>query len=156
MSGLRPHAGWKTAVAGAALLLLAACATGKSHYQINVGNGHPATPVRDVRVAADGKELPEFERIAPSKVAASKPRKGSLPDEITVSWTSADGTVHSDVVQVDDRVRSGFTGQLILEITPEETVTLTPVDSGDKELSTMPWAMPESWEGAVSIPGMEE
>lgn len=139
-----------------ALLWLGGCASNRSHYQINVGNGRPGAAVRDVRVQADGKDLPEFKVIAANKLAATKPRKGALPEAVSVSWVDPEGNRVTESVPLAEEVRPGFTGQLVLEITPENTLTLTAVESGGQELSTMPWAMPEAWEGSVNMPGFEE
>lgn len=138
------------------LLMVTGCVSGGSRYQVNVGNGNPALPVQNVRVTADGDALPEFSVIAPSKVAAGRPLKGDLPEQITVSWTDPDRERFQETLPVRSTVRAEFRGQLIFEITPENKLTMTEVASDGSELSTMPWAMPESWEGSIQVPGMNE
>lgn len=134
-------------------LFLTAC--GGARYQVNVGNGHPRFPVQEVEVTADEKKFTSFPVIAPSKVAAAKPRRGNLPETLEVSWVDVEGNSHQATVPVSQQVRQGFKGQLVVEITQENAVTLTQVESSGDELSTLPWAMPEAWEGSVTLPGME-
>ncbi|WFB34601.1 hypothetical protein P3T73_10550 [Kiritimatiellota bacterium B12222] len=137
-------------------LILSGCATG-AKYQVNVGNDNPEWPVQNVQVLLDDKTEYEFARIAPSKVAAAKPKKGEIPKEVTVTWQDVNGEKFEAVMVIDTTmIRPDFKGQLVLAITVENTVTITEVPSEGKELSTMPWAMPESWEGSVSIPGMDD
>jgi hypothetical protein len=136
-------------------LLMISCATNRANYQVNVGNGNSRLPVQNVELKLDDKTRGEFEIIAPNKVAAAKPRKGDLPESLTVSWQDASGETFSESVEIDRMTRPDFKGQFVLEITKENTLTLTEIPSSGTELSTLPWAMPESWEGSVSIPGMD-
>lgn len=120
-----------------------------------MGNGNPALSVQDVKLFLDGKAQHEFSVIAPNKMAAGKPQRGPLPGTLTVVWKDVKGEPHTETVKLDaTTVRPDFKGQLVLEITENNAVTLTEVPSSGKELSVMPWAMPEAWEGSVSIPGM--
>ena len=136
-----------------AILLLSGC--GGARYQVNVGNGSPRLPVQSVEVSADSRGIGEFSVIAPSKVAAAKPRGGDLPKEIGGSWVDAGGNPHQGTLKVGDEVRPDFKGQLVVEITDENTLTLTQVESSGEELSTLPWALPEAWEGSIQMPGMQ-
>lgn len=139
------------------LLTLSGCMSTAANYQVNVGNGNPALPVQQVKVFVDGKEQSEFPVIAPNKMAAGKPRKGSLPETMTVVWRDAEGNPFQETVRLaTHETRPDFKGQLVLEITEKNQLTLTEVASSGKELSVMPWAMPEAWEGSVSIPGMND
>jgi hypothetical protein len=139
------------------LLLLSGCMSNAAKFQVNVGNGNPSLPVQHVKVFVDGKEQSEFLVIAPNKMAAGKPQKGNLPETMTVVWKDAEGKDFQETVRLEvNMTRPDFTGQLVLEITEKNTVTLTEVPSSGKELSVMPWAMPEAWEGSVSIPGMND
>jgi len=138
------------------LVLGSACATtgSSARVQVNVGNGHPSSPVRNVKMRVDDQELPGFAQIAPNKVAASRPLRGEIPQTISIEWLDIDGNPHRGSVEVQPHLREDFRGQLLVEITRENQLTLTEVPSMDGELSTMPWALPESWEGSVQIPGM--
>jgi len=136
-----------------AVMFLSGC--GGARYQINVGNGSARVPVQNVELSADDKKLSTFPVIAPAKVAAAKPRGGDLPEQINVRWEDAEGTPHEGSVEVTERVPRGFRGQFVVEITRDNTLTLTRVESSGEELSTLPWAMPEAWEGSVQLPGME-
>lgn len=138
------------------LVLVSGCISGGSRYQVNVGNQNSTLPIQNVRVVADGDALPEFPVIAPSKVAAGRPLKGDLPMQITVSWRDPTGTSFQETLPVKSKVRSDFRGQLVFEITEDNKLTMTEVASEGSELSTMPWAMPESWEGSIQVPGMNE
>jgi len=138
------------------LLLASGCATNHANYQVNVGNGNPQLPVQNVQLMLDGKMQNTFKVIAPNKMAAGKPKKGTLPASLTVSWQDPEGESHEKTVRIDATTRPDFTGQLVLQISENNNLSLTEVPSNGTELSTMPWNMPESWEGAVSIPGMDE
>lgn len=138
------------------LLMSTGCVTGGSRYQVNVGNGNPALPIQNVRLKADGNALPDFPVIAPSKVAAGRPLKGELPEQITVSWRDPSGKNFKETLAVRSQVRPDFRGQLVFDISADNKLTLTEVASEGSELSTMPWAMPESWEGSIQVPGMNE
>ncbi|MEX2608270.1 MAG: hypothetical protein WD708_13090 [Kiritimatiellia bacterium] len=137
-------------------IVISGCVTGGARYQVNVGNENPGSPVRDVQVEADGERLPDFPVIAPSKVAAGRPRKGDLPDQITISWRDPGGKRYRETLPVKSEVQPDFKGQLVFEITVDNKLTLTEVAFEGSELSTMPWAMPESWEGSIQVPGMNE
>lgn len=134
-------------------LLLTGC--GSARYQINVGNGNPRLPVQNVTVEADNREVGDFSVIAPAKVAAAKPRGGDLPEEIRVRWVDTEGEVHTATIPVGQAIRPDFKGQLVVEITEENSLTLTQVESSGEELSALPWALPEAWEGSVQMPGMQ-
>jgi hypothetical protein len=134
-------------------LLLLGC--GSARYQINVGNGNPRLPIQQVMVEADDREVGEFSVIAPSKVAAAKPRGGDLPEKISVRWVDTKGEVHTATIPVGEAIRPDFKGQLVVEITEENSLTLTQVESSGEELSALPWALPEAWEGSVQMPGMQ-
>ncbi len=137
------------------LFLLSACSTGRAKYQVNVGNGNPQLPVQDVQLLMDGKVQKEFKVIAPSKVAATKSHKGDLPETLTVAWKDAGGEAFQETIRIDVTTRPDFTGMLVLDITESNKLTLTEVPSTAKDFSEIPWNVPESWEGSVSIPGME-
>lgn len=137
------------------LLLLSACTTGRAKYQVNVGNGNPQFPVQDVKLSLDGKVQNEFKLIAPSKIAASKSHKGDLPNTLTVAWKDVQGESHQETIRIDVTTRPDFTGMLVLDITESNKLTLTEVPSTAKDFSEIPWNTPESWEGSVSLPGME-
>lgn len=147
----------RSAFTGSAILLIALVLTGcgSARYQVNIGNGNPRYSVQEVEVSADDKRLNTFPVIAPSKVAAAKPRGGDLPEALVLNWVDAEGNPHTDQVPIAGTVREDFRGQLVVEITEENTLTLTQVESAGKELSTLPWALPEAWEGSVILPGME-
>jgi len=136
-----------------ACALLTGC--GAARYQINVGNGSSRLPIQQVTVEADNREIGSFPVIAPAKVAAAKPRGGNLPQEIAVRWIDAEGETHERSIPVGDQVRPDFKGQLVVEVSKENTLTLTQVESSGAELSTLPWAMPEAWEGSIQLPGMQ-
>lgn len=146
----------KTAFLLLCLLWVSACTSNKANYQVNVGNGNPRLPVQNVELKLNGQTERNFEIIAPNKVAAAKPIKGTLPNTLTVTWQDASGEKFVKTVNIDATTRPDFKGQLVLEITEENTLTITEVPSSGSELSTMPWAMPEAWEGSVSIPGMSD
>ncbi|MDF3127902.1 hypothetical protein P0Y35_01705 [Kiritimatiellaeota bacterium B1221] len=135
--------------------LLAACTTGRAKYQVNVGNGNPQLPVQDVQLRLDGKVQNEFTVIAPNKIAASKSRKGDLPETLTVAWKDVEGKPYEETIRIDVTTRPDFTGMLVLNITEANKLTLTEVPSTAKDYSEMPWNMQEDWEGSVSLPGME-
>lgn len=137
------------------LALMGFTGCGSARYQINIGNGNPQYSVQNVQVSDEKSELSSFEIIAPNKVAAAKPRRGDLPQSLQVTWQDPEGTQHTDQVSVSGTVREDFRGQLVVEITPENKLTLTKVESSGKELSTLPWALPEAWEGSIVLPGME-
>jgi hypothetical protein len=146
----------KTLLLCVTMFLLTSCATNRANYQVNVGNGNSSLPVQNVELKLNDKTQGEFAVIAPNKVAAAKPRKGVLPESLTVSWQDASGEKFVETVKLDSTTRPDFKGQLVLEITKENTLTITEVPSSGAELSTMPWAMPENWEGSISIPGMDD
>lgn len=126
-------------------------------YQINIGNGNQTLPVvRDVEVSLDGDRLKSFPVIAPQKIAATKPRSGSLPEVITVSWVSPTGESQSSEVKLTDVVPSDFKGQLVVQINPDNTLLLSQEGSRSEDLSPIPWNAPEAWEGSVLIPGFNE
>lgn len=141
--------------AGVLLACILFMGCGPARYQVNVGNGSPRLPVQQVEVSADNRDIGSFAVIAPSKVAAAKPRGGDLPEEITVSWVDAAGQPHERVLKVRQEVDTDFKGQLVVEITDQNALTLTRVESSGEELSTLPWALPEAWEGSIQMPGMQ-
>ncbi|MGA0369138.1 MAG: hypothetical protein ACO3N7_06775 [Kiritimatiellia bacterium] len=135
--------------------LFGGCATRRANFQVNVGNGSPQLPIQNVELELDGKVQGEFKVIAPNKMAAAKPMKGDLPETLTVRWKDPEGNAFEQTLQIDATTRPDFTGQLVLEVSEQNVLTLTEVPSNGTELSTLPWAMPEAWEGSVMIPGME-
>ena len=142
----------------ATALVLLACATGctsiNPRYQVSVGNAHDQLYVHDVTVEMDGKDAASFEKISPKKTAGIKPRKGTLPETIRVTWTDSAGTVHAKAVDVTvDRER--FSGLLVCEIDMSNSLVLAPVEALEEDFGVIPWAAPESWEGTIGVPGLE-
>jgi hypothetical protein len=137
--------------------LAAGCATGGKRYQVNVGNGRPGLPpVREVEVALDGKTTRRFAQIAPQKTAATRPRSGALPETVTVRWTDPRGGRHEKTLEVGPELDPAFRGQLLVHIHPDDTVELKPLASTGDEISIIPWNVPETWEGSISVPGFNE
>ncbi len=146
---------WKmNCIACFVLLGFAGCATSNGRHQISVGNEHESLPVRNVRVEAEGRAMREFPLIAPVKQAALAPRRGAPPAYITVHWDDPEGTRHAQTVNIENH--ETFAGRLALEITRENQLTLTRVPPDMDGMSILPWNTPESWEGAIGIPGMDE
>lgn len=139
------------------LLTLAGCAGTGRRYQVNVGNGRPELPpLQDVELEVDGKRVQRFTRIAPQKIAATKPREGRLPHTLTVRWTDPEGERHTSVLDIRDEVEPDFEGQLLVHIQPDQSVTLTPLPPTGEEMSILPWNTPEAWEGSISVPGFNQ
>ncbi len=141
------------------LLLLGACASPKSHLQFGVGNGTqtlPQLPLQDVELRMDGKKVAEFEHIPPVKTGFSKPLKGSVPRQLELLWTDAKGQKHREVVETAAIVAPDFKGQLVLQVNEDQQVSVHPVEAPDGELSIIPWAVPEDWEGNLNFPGFEQ
>ena len=136
------------------LLLLAAGCASTNRHQITVGNPHDSLPVREVKVEVNGRMVRDFRQIAPKSQAALKPSRGAPPQAITVSWVDTEGRAHRTTV--DTSGDSDFRGQLALEITPANEVTLARIPPVEGELSILPWNTPEAWEGSVMIPGMND
>jgi len=138
------------------LLLFAGCASSGARYQVNVGNGNPSQALRDVRLSIDGAEWGTFKSIAPNKVAASKPRSGALPTSLTVAWLDPKGVSHTSTLSPLPLAATDFRGQWVVQIEPDQSVTVTPVATTDTKVSILPWAAPEAWEGSIGIPGMDQ
>ena len=134
--------------------VLAGCATTGPRYQISIGNEHPSESVRNVKVEGPGLSPQTFQRIAPLKVAALQPRRGSPPPEITVSWTDRAGERHTRTVAQEHPDR--FSGQWVIAIGTDNRVASHHVVQDDEGMSILPWNTPESWEGSVGIPGLNE
>jgi hypothetical protein len=137
-------------------LFFAACVSTSPRYQVTVGNGHESKPLRDVEMSVDGKSPSQFSVIVPQKEAAAKPFSGLPPREIHLAWTDTAGKRLQQTIDTSASIKPDFRGQIVLEITPEGLVTLTPVRAQGKALSTIPWGVPEQWEGSVFLPGMNE
>lgn len=138
-------------------LALAGCAGTGQRYQVNVGNGRPdLPPIQRVELDLDGKTRQSFARIAPQKIAATKPRSGEIPQTVTVRWTDPKGEHHEETLAVGREVEPDFRGQLLLNILSDNSVTLTPLPPTGEEISTLPWNTPEAWEGSISVPGFNQ
>lgn len=141
-------------IAIGALICFTGCATSNGRHQISVGNEPESQPVRNVRVEAEGRPMREFPLIAPVKQAALAPRRGAPPAHITVHWNDPEGNRHAQTVNIEDH--ETFAGRMALEITRDNQLTLTRVPPDMDGISILPWNTPESWEGAIGIPGMNE
>ena len=137
-------------------LLLTSCASSNPRYQINVGNGSPDKAIRDVHLTVDGREWGRFASIAPSKLAASKPRNGALPGEMNLTWKDAEGVDQAATISSIPLTSGDFRGQLVVQIEADQSVNVIPVPATDARASILPWAVPEAWEGSIGIPGMDQ
>lgn len=137
------------------LVGLTGCATTKNRYQVGVGNSHTEQPIQNVTLKIDGAEEATFERIGAVKTAGLEPRKGDLPETVTVSWTDASGAAHQQTAKVEVADYDGFSGNLLFQISSDNQLQLYPVPAVQQEWSVIPWAAPEAWEGAIGIPGLE-
>lgn len=137
-----------------AMVCFTGCATTGPRYQISIGNEHPSQPIRDVHVQAPGLADRTFARIAPAKVAALEPRRGQPPEEITLTWTDVQGQRHSKTILSDPT--EAFSGQWVLAIHTDNQIASTLIPQNEEDLSILPWNTPESWEGAIAIPGMND
>lgn len=137
-------------------LSLLGCATRGPQHQVSVGNAHPRGSIRDVRVEVDGRLDREFAAIGGNKTAALRPRRGAAPQEITVSWTTPDGTARRETVRTGLEPGEHFQGNMVVEINESQQARLWKITTTDDDDSILPWATPESWEGTVGIPGMSE
>lgn len=137
-------------------LLLACLAFGMTgcmpaRYQVNIGNGHSTFAIRRIEVSVDGKEIKSFRQIGPNKLVGTKPRGGNLPDKIEVSWTDAQGNSYVKEVTVSDKVSPDFTGQLMLEITPQNTLSLSLVEA-EETFDPLPWNLDDDDTGPIRMP----
>ena len=138
------------------LLGVMGCASKSNTYQIGVGNSNTMEPITDAQIVADGKVRREFERIGPHKMAGTPPKKGRLPETLTILWVDAQGVKHSAEIPSDSYAAGQrFVGQLVLQVDANQQVSVYSVEGPREELSLIPWNAPEDWEGTVGIPGME-
>jgi hypothetical protein len=146
--------GW--ILAGTALLLCGCQAPSSSRYQISIGNGHAYRPKQQVEVAMDGRSLRTFNLIAPQKIAPTRPRRGDLPQTVTVTWVDENGDSHTGEIGIAETVDPDFSGKLVIQINDDNTLALTQDPALNNNLSPIPWNIPEAWEGSVMIPGFEQ
>jgi hypothetical protein len=137
-------------------LLLLSCASTPTRYQISVGNEDPARAIREVQVLADGRVVREFARIGPSKSASLQPRKGAPPEQLRVRWVDAEGARREAEFSPRQDMPADFQGLVFVRITPEGETELQRIVHTRDDQSILPWNVPESWEGSIGIPGMNE
>lgn len=138
------------------LLFFVGCATRGPQHQVAIGNAHPQMSVRDVMVMVDGRVAREFSQIGGQKIAALRPRRGTVPEEITVTWTDPDGRPRRETLRPTIPPTERFRGQILLEIQADQVVSLWQIESTEADPSPLPWATPETWEGTIGIPGLDE
>jgi len=126
-----------------------------TRYPLSIGNANSRLAVREIEVSADEKPLGSFHEIAPYTVAAAKSLSERFPKSITITWLDPEGSRHVEDVAIAGRIREGFRGQIVVEISPENTLSLKLIGPSAEEESSLPWLLPEEWEGSVLLPGME-
>jgi hypothetical protein len=138
------------------LMLLAGCATRGPNFQITVGNEHSQRSLRNVEIIGDGRSLHEFSRIGPVKSAAMRPRRGSPPLDLTVRWTDPDGNRHEQTFNPRTDLPADFEGMIFVKIGADQSPELVHIAATADDASILPWNVPETWEGSIGIPGMNE
>lgn len=138
------------------LLLGAGCVSRGPRHQVSIGNAHPQRSMRDVRVEVDGRLVREFPAIGGQKTAALKPRGGTAPQEVTVSWIDPEGRPRRETLQTGLAPGERFNGNIVVEINTDQVAKVWAIPSTDDDTSILPWATPENWEGTIGIPGMDE
>lgn len=124
-------------------------------YPLSIGNANPRLPVRDVMVSADESKLGSFDEIAPNNVTKAKSLARNFPHSIIVTWIDPEGTRYTDEVAISNKIHEGFRGQVVVEISPANTLSLKLIGASAEEESSLPLLPPEDWEGSITLPGME-
>lgn len=137
------------------LVCLAGCVTSGSRYDLVMSNSS-TNGVRDVSVELGGLRaglVPSIDAKADVCVAGMK---APLGGNARLSWRTGDGAVIQRELVIDSKQVRDFRGRVVLEIYDGGAAKLFLVPESGGPGATLPWSMPASWEGVVSIPGLSE
>lgn len=135
-----------------AVLLFSGCTTVKPSPKVIVTNA-TREPVRDV-VVRNGNAV--LGRAPLVKGNASMPAIEGLPSGLQISWVDAQGKAHQHDTELGKHVKPTHTSGVYVQIEPGPRVVVKLGASTRKAESDIPWSKPESWEGAPSIPGLNQ
>ena len=133
--------------------LLSGCISSKASAGLVVGNA-TENVFRSAAIRA-GTNLYTYGAIESFTVSPAKKRASALSEQVTVEWVSGDGakgqrsvTLTKGLLDYPGRIQFQVDGDGVVKVFTAPAKT-----SGD---SVLPWSMPANWEGAPSIPGMNQ
>jgi len=139
----------------AAVLVMgwAGCVTAKPSFRVHVSNFSEVS-VRQLRVNLGTEVAHQQDQLDVNQAVTIPARRGAIPEDVVVHWTDQEANSWTQRVPLRNRLPAMFRGDVQLEIRAGGDLKVFIQASDDREESLMPWARPESWEGAPSIPGL--
>lgn len=134
-------------------LWVSGCATRSVAPRVTVANEYGA-PISDVRVYFGDTVRFARDGMASYEVAPGVTVEGGIPSELHVQWRTEDGELMRRTVRREAPLPPSFRGRILLQI--EHDGVVRPFVQGERGdgAADIPWARPESWEGAPNIPGL--
>ena len=123
-------------------------------YELTVSNNSDAK-VKDVEVVLDGSLAFRAAQLKPRELMADPIQlRGSGPQETIIRWKTENGDAQEKIFSPEKPLPKRFDGRLDMEFKSDKDVAMYSDLKENKEGSVLPWATPEEWEGAPSIPGL--
>ena len=130
------------------------CKTTGGGFDLTVSNNSDAK-VKDVEVILDGRVAYSVDQLKPREIMGEPITvRAAGPRESLVRWKTENGKVLEKQFAPEKPLPRNFKGKLDMEFTSATEVAMFSDLMENREGSLIPWARPEAWEGAPTIPGL--
>ena len=130
------------------------CKTTGSSFGLTVSNNSDAKVV-DVDVLLDGVVAYHVAQLKPREIMEIPVKVQAVgPRQSTVRWKTESGDTVEKTFTPETPLPTRFGGQLDMEFKSDRDVVMFSDLKQSREGSKIPWARPEAWEGAPTIPGL--
>jgi len=130
------------------------CATTGGGFDLTVSNNSDAK-VKEVEVVLDGRLAYRVDQLKPREIMVDPISvRASGPRESLVRWRTEKGETVEKRFAPEKPLPRNFKGKLDMEFRSAVEVVMYSDLMENREGSLIPWARPEDWEGAPTIPGL--
>ncbi len=134
--------------------LLVGCATHRAGCSVSVANTTGAT-LSSVLVRDEAGTTYSFTDLKPHSVGPYTPAVTDMVGIVTLEVTAKEGVSFTNAVHMGKPVPRTFDGRVLFQVEANARVRLFVMPRADKpDGGVLPWAVPPSWEGSPTIPGL--
>jgi len=134
--------------------LLAGCVTPHARCVFSVANASDAA-LSSVLLRDETGTAYAFATIRPHSTGPFVPARANMGGPLHLEVTTENGVTLTNTIHLDSPILRTFNGQVVFQIEDSTHVRVFIQPARDKSRDgDLPWAMPPSWQGVPSIPGL--
>ena len=114
------------------------------------------TPVKAVHIIPKGLSPYQFGEISAQDRTPVKEFDSEFPAEVSLQWDDGLGKRYQKTFTQPEPLPKGFKGRVLFQIENDGVARMFVTPMTGNPDSDLPWAVPATWQGAPSIPGLSQ